>query len=110
MRTVIKTERAALVYQAGIANVFQVDCLNCADFGRNAARLMQSSFLACEHFAQGLGAAGTKVATFSCNKAGDIIDARWTEGIQDCPFRNETNPVWRNVLNGLNSIEARHDV
>ncbi len=85
-------ERAVLVYQAGIANVFQVDCLNMANYGRNAKRLMQGDFRTCESFARGLVAAGVTVASAGCNQAGDIVDAKWDS--EDLgPFRDQAHPV-----------------
>ncbi len=77
---------AVLVYQAGIANVFRVRCLNMMPFGRSAKRLLQSDFRTCEAFARGLKAAGVKVAVAACNQAGDIADAYWADGLDDAPF------------------------
>ena len=90
----MKTDKnyAVLVYQSGIANVFAVDCLNVADFGRNARLLMQRDFWSCEMFARGLAYAGYKVAIASCNQAGNIATSRWTEGLEDCPFRDSARP------------------
>ena len=75
--------KAALVYQAGIANVFKVESFNLAAYGREAQRIRQSSFQDCISFAQGLAAAGAKVITAHCDKAGDISTATWVEGIGD---------------------------
>ena len=50
--------KVVLVYQAGIANVFEVDSLNLSDYGREARRLLQGDFRTCEAFARGCGAAG----------------------------------------------------
>jgi len=87
---------AALVYQAGIANVFEVESANLADFGRDAKRLMQADFKACENFARGLAAAGVSVYTASCNKVGDIVGQTWTMGLEDCPFRESARAVYSN--------------
>jgi hypothetical protein len=84
--------RAVLVYQAGIANVFSVDCFNTAAFGRNAKRLMQGDFRTCESFARGLLAAGIQVASMGCNMAGDIVDAKWDDADLG-PFRYSARPV-----------------
>lgn len=91
-------ERAMLVYQAGIANVFAVECFNLNPFGRNARRLMQHAFRPCEDFARGLAAAGVIVRTASCNVAGDCADVQWADGIEATPFRDSCNPVNENNL------------
>jgi hypothetical protein len=82
-------KRAMLVYQAGIANVFQVRSANLSDYGRSAKRLIQSDFSHCAHFAQGLKAAGVIVHTAGCNQAGDIANAHWTQNLQDLPFSDK---------------------
>ncbi len=86
-----------LVYQGGIANVFQVDCANLAPFGRNAVRLFQSDFRACEHFARGCGTMGAIVHSVHCNKAGDIIRAVWDGDLDNAPFRDSMLPVTLNT-------------
>lgn len=90
-------ERAVLVYQAGIANVFMVDCFNAGTTGREARRLLQDDFRTCEAFARGLGVAGVKVATMACNAAGDITNARWSENLDEAPFSDKFKPVWYGV-------------
>lgn len=75
-----------LVYQGGIANVFQVDCLNLSSHGRDAQRVYQGDFHGGINFAIGSGAAGAIVRTAACNKAGDIADATWTEDLDNQPF------------------------
>jgi hypothetical protein len=92
-----KIERAVLVYQAGIANVFAVDSFNKEDHGRNAQRLLQHAFSPCEWYARGLAAAGAKVATMYCNKAGDIARQPWTTSQEDAPFTESQRPVWNEV-------------
>jgi len=79
-------KRAMLVYQAGIANVFAVRCLNLCDYGRDALRLYQGDFHSARMYAVGLGAAGVVVRTAACNMAGDIARYRWTEDLQSQPF------------------------
>lgn len=79
--------RAVLVYQAGIANVFKVTSFNLADYGRDAERLMQGDFSSCENYARGLRAAGVNVKVAHCNMAGDIACQRWSENLEDAPFR-----------------------
>jgi hypothetical protein len=93
----LKIERAFLVYQAGIANVFQVDCFNLSNHGREAKRLMQGDFRTCETFSRGLGKAGTLVASAVCNEAGDIKDSQWSEDFESAPFRESFSPVYCNV-------------
>jgi hypothetical protein len=92
-----KIERAVLVYQAGIANVFAVDSFNKEDHGRNARRLIQHAFVVCEGVAQGLALAGVKVATMYCNRAGDIAHQPWTTTKEDAPFTESQCPVWNEV-------------
>ena len=98
-------KRAVLVYQAGIANVFEVDTFNMADTdGRT--RLIQADFHTCEAFARGLAVAGVKVASAACNQAGDIAGARWSAMLDDKsidaagntpPFAESMRPVWAGV-------------
>jgi hypothetical protein len=86
-------KRAMLVYQAGIANVFEVSAFNLADFGRDARRLLQADFRTCEAFSRGLVAAGVRVTTAACNQAGDIVRAHWTDDLEAQPFSNQFRPV-----------------
>lgn len=81
-----KVERAMLVYQAGIANVFKVDCFNLSDYGREAARLYQGDFRGAVMYCRGLGAAGVIVRTAACNMAGDVRLSRWTVDLDEQPF------------------------
>lgn len=92
-----KIKRAVLVYQAGIANVFQVDCFNMSDYGREAKRLLQADFRTCESFARGLAAAGVRVGTAHCNEAGDIAKRTWSTDLDSAPFRDKFAPVWSKV-------------
>jgi hypothetical protein len=84
----------ALVYQAGIANVFRIDCANLEVFGRNAQRIYQGDFRTAEAIAFGLGMAGAIVHTMACNRAGDIIDATWTDDLESQPFSVNFSPVF----------------
>jgi hypothetical protein len=61
-----------LVYQVGIANVFQVDCFNQSPYGRNAKRVYQGSFFGAEHWCHGAAFMGAKIASMACNMAGDV--------------------------------------
>lgn len=82
-------QKAFLVYQAGIANVFAVDCYNLAKTGRNARRLYQGAFSEAVHFARGLAAAGVGIKTAACNRAGDIVDELWSEDFDSQPFSDK---------------------
>ena len=74
---------AALVYQAGIANVFEMPSKD---------RLIQADFRSCEYFCRGLIAAGVNVKIWSCNMVGDIKSQIWAVGLDDCPFREQAHP------------------
>lgn len=95
-----ETKYAVLVYQNGIANVFEVDCLNMAPSGRITERLLQAEFRHCEWFARGLGAAGYKVASAWCAQTGDITNARWNHhDWNEAPFSEHIRHVWIGVVN-----------
>lgn len=89
-----KVERAVLVYQAGIANAFAVECFNVCDYGREARRLLQGDFRSCEMFARGLDAAGVLVTSMQCNMAGDIVAAKWNDELDAAPFSESFRPVF----------------
>ena len=82
----LRVERAMLVYQAGIANVFKVDCFNLSPFGREAKRLYQGTFDGAKWLCIGLQSAGTTIKVAACNKAGDIKDMTWTDKLYEQPF------------------------
>ena len=90
----LKVQKAVLVYQAGIANVFAVKCFNMGPYGRDAKRLIQSDFRTCEAFARGLGVAGVVVVTMQCNCAGDIVDSSWSADLDEAPFSDSFRPVF----------------
>lgn len=83
-----KVKKAMLVYQAGIANVFAVDCFNLAPYGREAKRLFQADFRACVAYCHGLSAAGVIVRSAHCNMAGDITDQPWSDDLDSAPFND----------------------
>ena len=87
-------ERAILVYQGGLANVFEVECWNMANYGRAARRLMQADFHTCEAFARGLAAAGVLITSVHCNQAGDITEAKWNDDLESAPFHESFRPVF----------------
>lgn len=93
-----------LVYQAGIANVFQVENFNLAHdticpgvgtgTGRKARRVYQGDFRTAESIAYGCGLAGALVMTSACNQAGDIQNAQWTDDLESQPFADKFHPVF----------------
>lgn len=65
-----------IVYQAGIANVFE-----------NRRRLLQSDFRTCEMFCRGAQAMGATIVPAWCNMAGDVILETWNyENFDNAPF------------------------
>ena len=82
---------AAIVYQAGIANVFKTRYTT-PPLKRKAQRLLQGSFAECEAFIRGLSAAGVGVYCAMCNEAGDITDREWMYDITNAPFRGNMHP------------------
>ncbi len=85
----LQIKTVALVYQTGIANVFDVS----GDLLGNPRRLLQSDFRSCESFARGLQAAGAEVLSWSCNVAGDCAQAKWVLGTSATPFSDKCRPV-----------------
>lgn len=97
--------KIALVYQAGLANVFKVSCFNAAPFGRDALRVLQADFRTCVVYARACEDMGAEGATFACNMAGDIQNQPWTTPLAECPFADQVRVVG---INGLNE-GASHD-
>jgi hypothetical protein len=91
----LRIKKAVLVYQAGIANVFEVARIapTNADRGGIARRLLQSDFRTCGAFVRGLAVAGTLVSTMQCNQAGDIAHADWSEDLDEAPFSDKFSAV-----------------
>jgi hypothetical protein len=101
--------KVALVYQCGLANVFRVARFQIEAWqpdNRNAVRLLQADFAACENFARGMAKAGAVVFTYGCNKAGDIAESTWSEDLESQPFSDKFRPVFYTV-GGLAEFEAR---
>lgn len=98
MTTAVKIRKAALVYQAGIANVFSVECFNLASYGREATRLYQGDFRSAEMFAAGLGTAGVVVRSLACNQTGDVRFATWSDDLDSQPFSDAFRPQTWNVI------------
>jgi hypothetical protein len=94
MPTILKVKYAVLVYQAGIANVFQLQSTDTQPETRKAERLLQSDFRSCEMYARGLKDAGTAVTTMQCNRAGDVQDAAWNADLDAAPFSDKFHPVF----------------
>jgi hypothetical protein len=86
----LQIEKAAIVYQGRIANVFSYrgNDPKSAE-GRVAQRLIQSGFRACTMFARGLKAAGTEVITLAANVAGDVSLHDWTDNLDAQPFSDQ---------------------
>src|SRR5262245_63488620 len=78
--------RAVVVYQAGIANVFQVRYFTQWHGDRAARRLLQGSFQECIWFARGLKVAGVDVRQAACNEAGDVAERRWSTPLDEAPW------------------------
>lgn len=82
-------KKIMLVYQAGIANVFEVEKFNLSPFDRAAMCLLQDSFKTCEEYCRGRHDAGDVVRVAGCNKAGDVSEQHWTQDMDSLPFHNE---------------------
>ena len=81
---------AALVYQGGIANVFEVEDPTAAhDLTKWRRRLLQQDFNSCAMFARGLAAAGVEVSTRACNEAGNITLRSWATPVDEAPWREQ---------------------
>lgn len=78
----------ALVYQAGIANVFRL-----TDMGRYNVRerVYQGDFRTAENLVRGAKLAGAPTAVFACNMAGDISQQAWTSNLAIQPFSDKFN-------------------
>lgn len=85
----MRNRYAALVYQGGIANVFEIDHITINPDKRRARRLLQGSFRDCLMFARGMKWAGAIVMTAHCRLAGDITDAEWSLDLEDAIFAEE---------------------
>jgi hypothetical protein len=87
-----------LVYQAGIANVFEEipvrDTRSQASTGltirSDRVRVLQSDFRACESFCRGLKRAKKTVRVAWCNEAGDIQESFWRfSDFSSAPFSDK---------------------
>ena len=84
--------RYALVYQAGIANIFRVSCFNLSDYGRDAMRVYQGDFHTAEAIFHGMWLGGAKLMTAHCPNAGDIAHQQWRTDFDAMPFRESARP------------------
>jgi len=85
--------KLALVYQAGIANVFEVERHSTYATRRGkTTRKLQHAFKVCEWYARGARDAGAILRVYSCNVAGDCASVPWTQGTAATPFRDEAHP------------------
>ena len=87
----------ALVYQGGIANIFEeipmTDTRNTPTTGLTVraerVRVLQDAFSTCETFCRGLRVAGATVRVAWCNEAGDIKNSLWHFGkFENAPFHD----------------------
>ena len=78
---------AYLVYQCGIANIFDED-----PGEGELRRRFQGAFETAHAIAIGLKMAGVRVHTYHCDEAGDIIHRDWTEGPGDM-FADSKLPI-----------------
>ena len=88
----------ALVYQTGVANVFEF--LTCGDGVNLRHRVMQGAFSTCEAYAAGLMEMGATMHVHFCNKAGDIAQSDWDTGIDNAPFTDSMHPRFRAMAVG----------
>jgi len=80
--------KLVLVYQVGIANIFQIQS------DGKFKRILQASFKECEWFMRGAQFAGADVDVAGCNMAGDIINQAWTRNLDSLPFSDKFGCAW----------------
>lgn len=85
-RAGVKVLRVALVYQCGIANVFQVN-----EASGFVGGLYQGGFRTAEALARGAWWAGATLDVMHCDEAGDITHREWKAGKGDL-FGDEKHP------------------
>lgn len=83
-------KRYALVYQNGIANVFDMD-------GDTPRRICQHAFDYCEAFCAGLAACGGAISVHHCDVLGEIVSLDWLDGPGEV-FRHAKNPPRRQTI------------
>ncbi len=80
-------KRVALVYQVGLANVFQL----AVGGGGREQRVMQADYRSCELYVRGMRDAGAEVHVYHCDAAGDIAHLLWADGPGDL-WREKKHP------------------
>lgn len=83
----MKSITFALVYQAGIANVFKITEISLTEKVRE--RVYQGDFKSAENLVRGAKMAGAQTAVFACNMAGDIAKQNWTCNLDIQPFSDK---------------------
>jgi len=79
----MKKVTLVLVYQAGIANVFQRHGKKHFTYSRE----LQNTFNVCENFCRGARYMGATIITAWCNEAGDIAERHWNfSNFENAPF------------------------
>ncbi len=87
-------KKLMLVYQAGIANLFEVDTFSLAPTQPcTRRRIYQGDFRTAENIAIGAKIAGAEVRTAGCNMAGDIAECIWTYELDELPFSDQFHPI-----------------
>lgn len=90
----LQLELVALVYQAGIANVFGITCHAAVDEPKCGRwRILQGDFRTCEMFVRGMKHAGVEVVVAACNWAGDVSTRPWDTPLDCAPFREAFDPT-----------------
>ena len=84
---------AALVYQAGIANLFEVSRQRVLPVHRTEHRIAQGDFHTLEAIAYDLMRAGADVQSYACNMAGDVARQVWSSDLSSAPFSSQFHPV-----------------
>jgi len=92
----MKTRRAMLVYQGGLANVFNVDSFNLSPYGRNARRIYQGAFGQAIMLVKGMALGGYLIRTAGGNYAGDITNQTWTDDLESLPFSDQLVDIQAN--------------
>ncbi len=75
----------AIVYQCGMANVFDV-----SPRLSKPRRLMQGAFSEAETFMRGAVAAGAQPLIFHCDETGDIAERNWKPGVGELFAENKS--------------------
>jgi len=79
-----------LVYQPGIANLFRLPPLDTHTDGANEC-MYEGDFRTAEAMTSPAILACAEVRVASCNRAGDIAELVWAQGLSDAPFRDQAS-------------------